>query len=637
MMPRLFFCDYETRSAAPIKHGVYRYTEDPTFVPLMLAWAYDDEPVQLAVGADECREVIEAALASDVELVAHNCAFERIVSSRLLGLPVGQYLPPDRWIDTAAIAAEKAYPRALGPLAKALDAEDKDEASEALIRYFCTPIATGNRKGQFRAPEDNPEKWADFCCYCAQDVDTLRDVHKRLGDFPTPEERAAWNADQRINDRGVAIDLDLAAAAVQADAENKTRALELMRQETGLENPNSVVKLREWLNGRLELAGVADPLEDLRADTVEAAVAREDYPQEVRDVLELRAEASLTAAKKYQAAIDRTSPDGRLRGSAMFYGAHTGRFAGRGLQLQNLPCESFPDTAARDNAIDGLLIGLGASPRDLKALLRPMLVGPFVVADYSAIEARVLAWLAGEEWVLQAFREGRDLYVETAKKTGEAVGQVFNRQQGKAQVLGLGYGSGVNGFRRMGAQGTDDELKTQIKAWRLSNPHIVQFWRDLGRAFAQGGEAGRITIEAEGQERRMVLPSGRALIYRDVRKRAFRDPKTGDWARWDDGRVKKEISFRDPRYNGAPSRMHGGIAAENCTQAAARDLLVAALVRLEAEGRRVVSHIHDEIVMEGEGDELAAALSAAMCEAPAWADGIPLRAGADHLDRYAKG
>lgn len=603
------YIDIETYSTTDIKRGVYRYSEDPEFLVLMAAWAIDDDPTQVAIGHEEIAAIPHLLDGSNVVVrVAHNAQFERVCLSRLATLPVGHYLPPEAWEDTMALMAEWGYPQSLEDGAKALGAEPKDGAGKDLIRWFCQPARNGKR----RLPEDHPEKWAAFVEYCRQDVDTMRDMHKRLlakhGAWPTEQERQVWIADQRVNDRGVTVDLELAAHAVEAASANTEEAKAEARAITGVENPNSPAQLLGWFGGLLP---------DLKAGTVRDALARDDLTADQRRVLELRQGMALTAHKKFQVALDAASPDGRLRGGFRFFGAHTGRWAGCGLQFQNMPRAGFSSEVEQDAALLDLRLGLGADPHTLKALVRPMLVGPFTVCDYSAIEARVVAWLAGEEWALEAFAEGRDIYVETANRMGGGMG----RKEGKVAVLALGYNGGVGSLRAMGgdALGGEAVLQRIVDQWRGANRNIVRLWGRLERAFYYGGQAGdRLTVEADGSDRLVRLPSGRAVVYHQVR--AGRDGR---------------LSFQDPKLRWR-TETYGGRLVENVTQAVARDVLGAALVRLVDEGHRVVSHVHDEVIVEAAPGSTVQAVHDVMVRPLDWSEGLPLEAAGYVCNRYRK-
>jgi DNA polymerase len=586
--------DIETRSSVDImKYGVYAYRESRDFKALIMGYNVGERTgaTKLTTDEGEIYDRVRLWLDKGYTLVAHNVNFERTCLA-----PTSPLL---QWDDTQPRAGEHGYPQQLKTLAQALGAEPKDEAGWRLINLFCKP----QKDGSFARPEDHPEKWAEFCAYCTQDVDTLVDIDSRLMDWPTEMERRIWEADQLINDRGVKVDLELARAAIEAAEQNQmVYELEIM-QITGVENPGSVQQLLGWLEPYTGMT-------DLRKETVQKELER-DLPADVRRVLELRQELALTASKKYLVALHGSNRDGRIRGQFRFFGAHTGRWAGRGMQLQNLPRESLKTDEATEAAILDLKMGLGADATTLKALVRPTLVGPFTVVDYSAIEARVIAWLAGEEWALQAFRDGRDIYVETAERMGG-----LTRAQGKVAVLALGYNGAIGSLRAMGAEGDDDELLVLVKQWRKANARIVKLWAKLEEAFRNGGQVGdHLRVVAAGKTRYLRLPSGRAITYHGCT-------------------FGNRIKFRDPKY-GTLVDTYGGRLTENATQAVARDILGEALVRLEERGYPVVGHIHDEVLVEGEYpvDEIVKV----MCELPDWAEGLPVDAEGFQSLRYKKG
>ena len=566
----------------------------------MCAWTTDGETYTLAVGEDEIRTI--PGLWDD-KIVAHNAGFERVCLSTLQG---GGYHWSERYVDTAAIAAANGLPRGLDKLAKALGVEAKNSAGTRLINTFSKP-----NRGKRIMPEDKPEAWEEFKAYCVQDVRVLFQCDQKMLDLRTGLERTVFHVDQRINDRGIRIDTELAALAVAQAEVNTDRQREEVTLLTGVANPGSVQQLLAWF----EEDGY--PLPDMTKETVAMQLQVVKDPIQ-RRVLEIRQDLALSANKKYVAALSSVCRDGRVRGTLKYHGAHTGRWSGQGVQLQNLPAASFTDDEggwdgeAEQVALDRLFAEQHVDAHILKKLVRPMFVGPFTVADYNAIEARVLAWLAGEAWALRAFREGRDLYVETARRLGAQ----YTRKHGKVAVLALGYQGAVNSLRVMGADGSDKELVTLVKAWRKANPNIVRFWYGLEDVFWDGGKIGRYTrVEANGLDRHLILPSKRRLIYRSVKR----------------GRDGK-ISFQDPR--GFRQDTYGGRLTENVTQATARDLLAEALVRLDQAGIPVVAHVHDEIVAETEDSELVVKL---MIENPRWATGLPIGAEGFVTERYRKG
>lgn len=620
------YLDFETYSSVNIKKSnVYAYTESPDFEALMCGWSVDGGPVWVDEGEDEILRTWKRLWALNPLWIAHNAGFERVVMSRLLGMPVGVYLPPEDWLDTAALAAEAGLPRSLEDLAKALGAEEKDSAGTRLINLFCSP-----QKGRRVMPAERPEQWEQFKVYCGQDVSTLVDVRRRLPDWPNGSERALWDVDQRVNDRGIKVDIPFVLKAVAATEKNNKAAVEEVIALTGIDNPNSTQQLSKWL------AEHGCPLDDMQAETVKTALARRDVSHEVHRVLELRQELALVASNKYSAALRSVSSDHRLRGQFVFHGAHTGRWSSKGVQVHNLPRQSDPREA---EAILDLMYDFGAEPSMLKSLVRPMFLGPFVISDFSAIEARVLAWMAGEQWVLQAFEEERDLYVETAKRMGSGM----TRQQGKIAVLALGYNGSVGSLRAMGYGGppehiqatrrqvshgaqfaaareaaknqgwkSDSELLKMVTSWRRANPRIVKFWERLETAFKHGGDLGKVHVDIDGNNRRIVLPSGRALTYHNVR-------------------AGQRPSYRHIR--GYREDTYGGRLTENVTQAVARDLLADAMIRLDAAGYPIVAHVHDEVVIESDDAE---GIKKIMIDGPSWAAGLPLGASADLSERYTK-
>lgn len=626
-MPNVYV-DIETYCELDLKQvGVYAYTEHPSFLILMAAWTVDDDPVWVEFEEDEIRRTLRDMLSlDDAVMVAHNANFERVCFSRLLGMPAGEYLDPRQWEDTQAIAAENGYPQGLAALARALDGEQKDEAGTRLINLFSKP----DRKGQRVTEADKPEEWAEFVAYCAQDVVTLRDVHLGLPGWPTRTERSAWIADALVNDRGIRVDLDMVREAIRAAEENTEDAHAEMRELTEVSNPGSVVQLLAWLHGQ----GLKS-IPDLRAETVsrvlkgKAVNSGSEKAQRVKRVLELRQEVALATGKKYRAIERGVSTDGRLRGQFRFFGAHTGRWSGRGAQLQNLARKAYGDDLATEGAILDLVLGERVDNASLKALVRSTFLLDGVVVDYSAIEARVIAWLAGETWALDAFRAGRDIYTETADRMSQP-GHPLTRQQGKVAVLALGYQGAVNSLRAMGGEGTDEELRHQVNVWRGANPRIVQLWADLGNAFRHGGPAGRLRVEIDGRDRHIVLPSGRAIVYHNVilDDRVRIKTKRG-WM------TKTADTFSDPKIPNGRTLTYGGRLTENATQAVARDLLALALIRLEKAGFEVVGHVHDEAMVQGTDD--VDAVARIMCEVPRWAEGLPVNGEGFRTFRYRKG
>ena len=652
MTQDVLWLDIETYSPVDLaKSGVYKYTEHPDWRILMCSWALGDGAVQRAEGHEAILE-IPGLFDRKVLKIAHNASFERINLSRLKSRGRGEFLPPEQFFDTAALARTWGLPASLKDFALALGAEEKDEAGTRLINLFSKP----SRKGERVTAQEKPDDWAAFGAYCDQDVETMRDAAKMLGrGFPRGE-RAVYEADQRINDRGVRVDVELAKAAERCFKDNRAEALKEIEKITGVDNGNSVAQLRAWLENR----GV--DTEDLRKDTVKELLEGE-IPDDVRRVLTLRQECAVSAAAKFTAAIRATNGDGRLRGTMQFFGASTGRFAGRLIQFQNLARDGFKkpgpdsgyDTQAEGLAVDRLLSGGSVPSPELKKLIRPLLMGPFVVCDYSSIEPRVLAWLAGEQWMLDAFNNNEDIYVATAAKLGGPE-KGFDRQHGKLMTLSCGYRGGVGAALKMGGRnimpkGTPEdilrkELQAIINNWRDKSPAVRRFWAQLERILGTGGgvDTGLVSIEVKGQDRYVWLPSKRPIVYRGLTRR-WKQPLDVDGTPLGPARLVPHVLNTGGDRARVPYKpLHGGIITENIVQAVARDILVQALRALEEAGWPVVTHIHDEVVCEIPADkrslseaELVTEVSEIMCRPPAWADDdLVIKAAGYTCQRYHK-
>jgi len=645
-MPGLMGIDIETYSSAPLPRcGVYRYCDAPDFEILLFSYAFDDEPVQtidLARGETLPKEVISALEDPDIIKVAYNAQFERVCLSRYLG----HWLDPHQWRCTMVMAAYLTLPGRLADAAVALGTtEKKMEEGKDLIRYFSVPCKPSKTNGgrTRNLPTDAPEKWAVYRQYNAQDVETERAIRKALEKYSLPEQEwELYALDQQINDRGVRVDKKLVKNAIAVDAVFAQAAYQRAKELTGLENPGSVNQLKAWL------ADQDMPMESLARKIVQEKAAQTDGI--VAELLNLRLELSKTSVKKYEAMARCVCRDGRVHGLLQFYGANrTGRWAGRLVQAQNLPQNHLPDLdLAREIVKTGdeeLLDTLYASvPGTLSELIRTAFIPKdgcrFLVADFSAIEARVLAWLANEEWVLEEFRGKGKTYEATASRMFHIPQESIvkgnpnyeYRQKGKQATLSCGYGGGVGALKAMGAKMPEEEMQPLVDAWRAANPNIVAFWSALDRAARTvirkktSARVGKVTLYWQDDKMFMRLPSGRNLCYQSPH---FTGNRFGSDA----------IGYYAPNAAGqrVVQETFGGKLAENATQAIARDILAHALLTLEKNGYPVIFHVHDEAVIEmsiGQGAlEEACRL---MAIAPNWAEELPLRADGYECMYYRK-
>ena len=639
--------DIETYSPEPLaKCGVYRYCQAPEFEVLLFGYSVDSGPVQvvdLAAGERIPADVLAALTDPAVSKWAFNAQFERVCLSRYLGYPVGRYLDPDSWYCTMVWSATLGLPLSLEGVGAVLGLEkQKLKEGKDLVRYFCTPAKAKDGSAFRRLPTDAPEKWISFKAYNLRDVETEMSIQQKLSRFPvSQEEWENYHLDQRINDRGILLDRTLVTQAIRCDERFKRTHLEQARSVTGLENPNSPAQLKAWLAKK----GVeAESLS--KASVLELLSHAEG---EVELALSLRQELAKSSVKKYTAMESVVCPDDRARGLIQFYGANrTGRFAGRLIQVQNLPQNHLPDlkqarTLVRDGRFDAVELLYDSVPLVLSELIRTAFIPKpgcrFFVADFSAIEARVIAWIAGEQWRQEVFAQGGDIYCASASQMFHVpvVKHGVNghlRQKGKIAELALGYGGSVGALKAMGALNyglTEDELKPLVDAWRQSNPRIVKFWWDVDRA-ATTCVRDRVPAETHGirflyQSGMMfiVLPSGRKLVY--VK------PKMGV-NRYGSESVTYEGVGEQKKWLRLES--YGPKFVENIVQATARDILVEAMRRLEAAGYQIVMHVHDEAVIEAPADSSLEDICAIMGQTPAWAGGLLLRADGYVCDFYQK-
>ena len=643
-------CDIETFSDVDlIRCGVYKYADSPDFEMLLFAYAADDGDVHIIdiAGGEELPEKIIQAIKSDtVVKTAYNAQFERVCLSRYLKLPEGEYLNPQSWYCTAVQAAELALPLSLADVGSVLGLErQKMTEGKELIKYFCVPCkptkSNGNRTRN--RPCHDINKWETFKKYCMRDVDVERQIADKLKMYPIrDEEHRLYVLDQIINDRGVLVDSELAEQAVKLNSIQTTVAVEQAYMITGLENPNSVTQLKQWLKEN----GVE--IESLSKKAVKSLADETDG--DVSEMLKLRLLMAKTSVKKYEAVIRSVCSDNRVHGMMRFCGANrTGRWSGNILQPQNLPQNHLPDlTLARDIVKDGdfemLDMMFGNVPNVLSELIRTILIPKpnhrFIVADFSAIEARVLAWIAGEQWRIDTFKNGGDIYCASASKMFKVPVEKHGvngelRQKGKISELACGYGGSVGALKNMGAveMGVqENELQGLINDWRNANPHIVRFWYEVGNAAMKAIKEkttvplGKLVFAYERGILFIRLPNGRRLSY--IKPRIGTNRFGGD-----------SITYMGINSAKKWDRLEtfGGKLTENIVQGTARDLLANALINAANAGYDTVFHVHDEIICEvpngyGSVDELCKL----MCIKPEWADGLPLNADGFECEYYKK-
>lgn len=642
----LLAIDIETFSDVDLpKCGVYAYSDSSNFEILLFAYAFDDEPTQvvdLACGEQLPGRVLAALEDETVTKTAFNAAFERTCISRYLG----RRLSPVSWQCTAVQSAMLALPLTLDGVGEVLSIKRKKlKEGVSLLRYFsmpCKPTKANGGRTRNR-PEDAPELWERFKAYCIRDVDAEREIRQKMHNYPIPDsEMELYRLDQEINDRGIMVDQRLAAQAVRCDAEFKARATTQAQQLTGLSNPNSLAQVKGWLAER-----------GIEVDSLDKKAIKGLLPQatgEVRQMLELRLLLGKTSVKKYEAIQRSVCSDGRVHGLLQFYGANrTGRWAGRLVQVQNLPQNHIPDLALARSLVkrgefDQVEMLYDSTPGVLSELIRTAFVPKpgcrFIVADFAAIEARVLAWFSGEQWRLDTFQQGGDIYCASASKMFhvpvEKHGQNAHlRQKGKIAELALGYGGSVGALTSMGALDmglAEEELQPLVDQWRGANPHIVKFWWDVDAAAMKAFRAktevrlGSLCFACRSGMMFITLPSGRRLSY--VKPRLMPN------------RFNREsLTYEGVGENKKWSRIetYGPKLTENIVQATSRDLLALAMLRLRNAGFEIVMHIHDEAVVEvPEGVSSVDEICRIMSEAPAWAAGLPLRADGYECEFYRK-
>lgn len=638
--------DIETFSSVDLTAvSVYKYTESPDFEILLFAYAWDDEPVRIVdfTRGEVLPPDVKAAL-TDIAILktAFNASFERVCLSRYLG----KRLAPQGWDCTRVRALMAGLPGSLKGAGEALDIEKaKMDEGSALIRKFCKPCP---RTGKRMRPEDAPQDWETFKKYCRRDVEAEREIRERLSYITyTADEYRLYCADQDINDRGVQIDLDLVRAAIYADEESVARTMEKAKRLSGLENPRSVMQLKGWLKKR-----IGQEPKSLSKSTV-ADMLKADPPQDVRDVLSCRMLMGKTSVAKYKKMLNVAGKDGRARGLFQFYGAsRTGRWAGRLIQLQNLAKNhTEPLSVLRDlvkaRQIDAVADWFMPIPYALSQLVRTALIASpgnvITVSDFSAIEARVIAWLAEESWRQKVFATTGKIYEASAAQMFHVPAESITksdprRQKGKVAELACGYGGGVGALKAMGADKmglTDEELQDIITRWRAKSPRIVRLWSALEDGAKMAIETKSpvrirqgIAIRATDDYMAIQLPSGRSIYY------AYPAIKPVEKF----GRLVSSITYMgvdQTTRKWTRLETYGGKLTENVVQAIARDCLGVTICRLEALGYHIVAHIHDEILIDGPRGILEN-VNAVMATPIPWAPGLLLKGAGYETEFYRK-
>jgi DNA polymerase len=644
--------DIETFSDIDLgKCGVYRYAESPSFDILLFSYSIDDGQIKLidlASGEKLPEEIINALMDASIIKTAFNANFERVCLMKYLCRVLGKevYLDPSSWRCSEVQAAMLGLPLHLEGVAQVLKLEEqKMLEGKTLIRYFCMPCKpTAANGGRTRnLPSDAPEKWEQFKDYNVRDVKVELAIRKKLEKYPIPEaEHDLYVLDQKINDRGFQADMNFVMQAITCDRQFSVAATEKAYELTGLENPNSVAQLKDWLAGR----GVE--VESLSKKNVQELVGETEG--EVKEALKLRLLMAKTSVRKYEALERAVCSDGRVHGLLQFYGANrTGRWAGRLVQVQNLPQNHLEDLKlARDLVKEGrfedIELLFGNTPGVLSELIRTAFVPKeghrFIVADFSAIEARVISWLAGEKWRLEVFASHGKIYEAAASMMFHVpIEEVTKgsplRQKGKISELACGYGGGVGALKAMGAleMGVEeDELQGLIDNWRTANPRIVNFWWEVDKA--------AITAVKERTKTRthgiiftyqsgmlfVTLPSGRNLVY--VKPKLMLNKFGREGLTYEGiGATKKWERIET----------YGPKIVENIVQATSRDLLADAMLRLDQAGFAIVAHVHDEVICEvPEGESSVEEICSFMSKGPKWAQGLPLTADGYECEFYQK-
>lgn len=637
--------DIETYSDVPLPDcGVHRYAASEQFEILLFAYSLNDEPtkiIDLASGEKMPDEIMKLLTDDSVIKTAYNAAFERNCINRFFGLS----LKPEGWRCTLVQASMLSLPLSLEGVGEALNL-DKKKMSEGkdLIRYFCMPCkptkANGGRTRNL--PSDAPEKWELFKTYCIRDVDVEKQIRNKLAKFPIPDrEQKLYCMDQRINDRGIMVDQELIGHAVACDLLYKETVTKKAYEISGLENPNSVSQLKDWLNEK----GIE--VNSLAKAAVEELV--ENTQGDVAEMMKLRLALSKTSVKKYEAMERSVCPDGRVHGLLQFYGANrTGRWAGRLVQIHNLPQNHMEDlelarSLVKEGRYDLVELLYDSIPDVLSELIRTAFVAKpgcrFIVSDFSAIEARVMGYLAGEGWVMEEFRGAGKIYEQTASKMFHIPIEEITkgspyRARGKVASLACQYGGAEGALISMGALNfvEEEELKGLVQSWRTANPHIVNYWYEIDGAVKAAvkerkmTKVGMVTVYYQSGMLKIALPSGRVLSY--VRPRMTVN-RFGS----------ESVSYEGVGTNRKWTRIesYGAKFCENIVQATARDVLAEAMLSLEKKGFDIVCHIHDEVVLEvPEGTSSLEEVNEIMAVCPDWCEGLPLKAAGFESPFYKK-
>ena len=660
---RTLSIDIETYSDVPLqKSGVYRYCESPNFEILLFGYSADSGPVQvvdLACGEKIPSDVLDALTDDAVTKWAFNASFERVCLSRYLrdlGIsldpfhdrhPLSQecarFLNPESWHCSMVWAATMGLPLSLEGVGAVLGLE-KQKLTEGkdLIKFFCQPCAPTKTNGQRtrNRPFHAPNKWEAFKRYNLRDVETEMGIQQKLAKFPVPDQVwEEYHIDQEINDRGVRLDMELVQQAIKMDTRSRQELTTAMKRLTSLENPNSVQQMKQWLSD--------NGMETESLDKKAVAELLKDAPEELREVLSLRQQLAKSSVRKYQAMENTVCSDNRARGMFQFFGAaRTGRFSGRNIQLQNLPQNHLPDLAearalVRAGDFDAVELLYEDVPDTLSQLIRTAFIPKdgtqFLVADFSAIEARVIAWYAGEVWRQKVFEKGGDIYCASASQMFKVPVEKHGinghlRQKGKIAELALGYGGSVGALKAMGAieMGlTEDELPPLVDAWRQSNPNIVKFWWDVDRAVMEAvrykhtTSSYGLTFSCRSGMLFITLPSGRNLAY--VKPKVGTNKFGGECITYEGVGATKKWERLDS---------YGPKFVENIVQATARDILCHAMKTLRCCS--IVMHIHDELVIEAEPRMSLDAVCEQMGRTPPWAKGLLLRADGYATPFYKK-